>query len=99
MVIVTSLAYPPESAKEIAKRFLDAPAVPDFMKRRGPYVSANKEDGIATLSFYELDRARLADGLEFVAKFETTFYGVPGFKYKIEPHFEVNEALSMIGMG
>lgn len=99
MIIVTSLAYPTESTKEMAKRFLEAPALPDFMTRRGPYVSANKEEGIVTLSIYEMDRSRIADGLEFIAKYETVFYGVPGFKYKVEPHFEINEALSMIGMG
>jgi hypothetical protein len=27
-----------------------------------------------------------------------TYFGVPGFMYDINPHYEVNEAMKMIGM-
>jgi hypothetical protein len=98
MVIVTSVAFPTESSRELGKRFLEAPALPDFMTRRGPYFSSSREDGIVTLAIYEMDRSRLADALEFATDFMATFIGVPGFKYKIRTYLETAEALKIIGM-
>ena len=34
MIIISNVTYPPESAKEIAKRFLTAPALPGFWKKK-----------------------------------------------------------------
>jgi len=99
MVIVNRMSYPPESAKQMAKRFLEAPQIPDFMTRRGPYVGSNLSDGITIVALYELDNARLAEGMEFIGNYYTMFFGVPGFKYEITPHFDVAEGLKMLGMG
>lgn len=99
MIIVSSTAYPTESVKEIAKRFLEAPELPSFVKRLGPYVSTSKEQGILTLSLYELENARLAEGLQAVTDFYSIFLGVPGFKYEARIYLEVAEALKTIGMG
>ena len=99
MVIIVNLSYPSESAKDIAKRFLEAPPIPAFMTRRGPYINSNLRDGITTLSVYELDKSRLAEGYEFLGDYMAIFFGVNGFKYEIKPFLDVDEALKMIGMG
>ncbi len=99
MVIVAQMSYPPESATEMAKRFLEAPQIPEFLNRNGPYVGANLTDGISIVVVYELDNANLADGMSFIANYYTMFFGVPGFKYEIKPHFDVMEGLKMLGMG
>ena len=64
MVIITNISYPPESAKEIASRFLEAPQIPNYMQRKGPYINSSLTDGITTISVYELDKTYLAEGLE-----------------------------------
>ena len=99
MVIITRLTYPPESAKDMAKRFMEAPQVPEFMSRKGPYVGSSLSDGISIIALYELDNARQAEGMDFIANYYTMYFGVPGFKYEITPHFEVAEGLKMLGMG
>lgn len=99
MVIIGRMYYPTDSTQEMAKRFLEAPQVPDFMKRKGPYVGSSLAEGISIVALYELDNAKLAEGMDFIANFYAMFFGVPGFKYEISPHFEVTEALKMIGMG
>ncbi len=99
MVIITNISYPPENARDMAKRFIEAPQIPDFMTRKGPYVSANMENGIITTSLYELDNSRLAEGMEFLGNYFTIFFGIPGYKYELKPFFEVEEAMKMIGMG
>jgi hypothetical protein len=98
MVIIGRMYYPTDSTQEMAKRFLEAPQIPDFMNRKGPYVGSSLEEGISIVALYELDNAKLAEGMDFVANYYAMFFGVPGFKYEITPHFEVAEALKMIGM-
>ena len=99
MVIIARMSYPAESAKEMAKRYMEIPQLPDFITRKGPYVGANLSDGVLIEVLYELENSKLAEGMDFVANFYTMFFGVPGFKYEIYPYFEVTEALKMIGMG
>jgi len=99
MIITTNLSYPPESAQDMAKRFIEAPQIPDFLTRKGPYINASMEKGITTLSIYELDKSKLGEGFEFLGNYMAIFFGVPGFKYEIKPSFDVQEALKMIGMG
>ncbi len=99
MVIITQIAYPTTSVQDMAKRFLEAPSAPDFMTRRGPFISANQTEGIASFSLWELDNSRLAEGMKFLGNYMTIFFEVPGFNYEIRPCFHVDEALAMIGMG
>ena len=99
MIIVTNIAYPPESAQDMAKRFLEAPQFPEYLTKRGPYFSSTFNDGVIGLTVYELDKANMADGIEFLGNYLASYFGVPGFKYEIKPFFEVEEGLKMIGMG
>ena len=99
MVIVSNLSYPPENAQDIAKRFLEAPQIPDFMTRNGPYINSTIDKGITTLSIYELDKSKLGEGYEFLGNYMAIFFGVPGFKYETKPFLDVAEGLKMIGMG
>jgi hypothetical protein len=98
MVIVSQLSYPPESANQIAKRFIEAPPLPAYMTLMGPYVNSELSQGIRTLSIYELDNSKLAEGTAFVADYMATFFGVPGFTYSIRHYLEVEEALKLLGM-
>ena len=99
MVIVSRVCYPPESAKQLAERFMNSPTIPDFMKRIGPYIDSKTDTGVSTMSIFQLEKSRLAEGLEFVANYMVHFFGVPGFTYEIKPLFEIEEAMKMIGMG
>jgi hypothetical protein len=98
MIIIANVSFPPESSKEIAKKFLEAPQIPEYLTRRGPYVSSNRSDGVCILTLYELDNSKLAEGMEFLGNFYATYFGVPGFMYEVKPHFEILEGLKMVGM-
>jgi hypothetical protein len=99
MVIVTNVVYPPERAKQVAECFMKAPQIPEYMSRKGPYISSDIVNGISTMSIYELDKSKLAEGMEFLANYMVLFFEVPDFTYEIKPFFEIAEALKMIGMG
>lgn len=98
MIIISNVTYPPESAKEVARRFVSAPKLPDFLTKKGPYISANVNGGVHSITFYELDNARLAEGLMAVGESMAVYIGVPGYNYEIKTYLEIEEGLHMIGV-
>ena len=98
MVIIGSNSFPPENANEVGKRFLKFPPLPDYMTMKGPYVHGMMEGGIQGIEVFELDKAKLAEGVEYVTNRYVTYFGIPGFRYAIAPYFEAQEALKMIGL-
>jgi len=98
MIIISNVTYPPESAKEVARRFLTAPVLPEYLTKKGPYISADVKKGIHSITFYELDNARLAQGLIAVGESMAVYIGVPGYNYEIKSYLEIEEGLGMIGV-
>jgi len=98
MVIISNVTYPPESTREIAKRYLKAPVLPGFLNKKGPYVSASKTNGMNSITYYELDNDRLAEGLKVIGESLAIYFGVPGYKYDIKPYFELEEGLAILGL-
>ncbi|MFH2060150.1 MAG: hypothetical protein ABIJ59_14770 [Pseudomonadota bacterium] len=98
MVIISNVSYPPESTREIAKRYLLAPALPDFLNKKGPYVSSSRDGGMNSITYYELENNRLAEGLKVVAESLAIYFGVPGYKYDLKPYFELEEGLTILGL-
>ncbi len=98
MIIISNVTYPPERAGDIAKRFLQAPPLPGYIKKNGPYIAANNTDGIQSITFYELDNANLAKGIKEIGESLAIYIGVPGYKYDIKVYFEIEEGLTMIGL-
>ncbi|MEX1297831.1 MAG: hypothetical protein AB1Z38_12415 [Desulfotignum sp.] len=98
MIIVSNVTYPPESTKEIAKRYLTAPPLPGFITKKGPYISASRRTGMHSLTYYELDNSRLAEGLQAIGESLAIYFGVPGYQYEIKPYFELEEGLSILGL-
>lgn len=99
MVIVTTAAFPAEYSKEMGERFLNVNALPGFLTRKGPYFTSNHEDGIKSLSIYELANDKVSEGMLAITEYMTTFYGVPGFSYDIDVEMELEEGLKMVGLG
>ncbi|MDT8377525.1 MAG: hypothetical protein RQ739_01445 [Desulfotignum sp.] len=98
MIIVSNVTYPPESTREIAKRYLTAPPLPEFITKKGPYISASRRTGMHSLTYYELDNSRLAEGLQAIGDSLAIYFGVPGYQYEIKPYFELEEGLSILGL-
>ena len=98
MVIVTNVSFPTESAKEMGERFLQVSPLPDFISRKGPFFSSDNT-GVNSLSVYELDNDKLAEGMTAVSEYITGFFGVPGFSYEVKVSLEVEESMKMIGLG
>ena len=98
MVIISDVTYPPESTKEVAVRYLKAPVLPDFLTKKGPYICASKDGGMRSITYYELESSRLAEGLKVVGESMAIYFGVPGYKYSLKPYFELDEGLAILGL-
>ena len=98
MVIISNVMYPPESTREIEIRYLKAPVLPEFLNKKGPYVSASKTGGMNSITFYELENDKLADGLKAIGESLAIYFGVPGYTYDIKPYFELDEGLEILGL-
>ena len=99
MVIIGTLSYPPESSKEMAKRFLEQPSVPAYITMKGPYFSSEVGEGTKAIAIYEFDQSKFSEVNQFIITRFTKYYGVPGFTYSVHPWLEAKEALKAIGMG
>ncbi len=99
MVIIGMMSYPPESANDMGKRFLDSPAIPSYMTLKGPYVYSEVVGGIKILALYEFDQAKLREAEDAVLNRYARYFGVPGFTYSVQPWLEIKEALKLIGLG
>ncbi|MFO7885232.1 MAG: hypothetical protein R6U68_10445 [Desulfobacteraceae bacterium] len=98
MIIVSNVNYPPESARDIANRYLKAPPLPDYITKKGPYISSDLATGIQSMTYYELETHRLDEGLLAVAESLAVYFGVPGYTYEIKPFFELEEGLKVLGL-
>ena len=74
MVIIGSNSFPPENSNEVGKRFLEFPPLPDYMTMKGPYVHGMMEGELQEVEFLELDKAKLAEGIEYVTNSYATYF-------------------------
>ncbi len=99
MVLIGVLSYPPESSKEMAKRFKDQPSLPAYITMKGPYFSSELGEGMKSIVIYEFDQSKYSEANQFIITRYTKYYGVPGFTYSVNTWLETKEALKAIGMG
>jgi hypothetical protein len=98
MVIIAFATYPPESAKEMGKRFIKLSPVPDFIKVEGPYMYSNGDDGIQAASLYKFDKSKAAEVLQIVNDQYAAFFGVPGYQYDIKVCAGAERGLKVAGV-
>ncbi len=98
MVILMFSEFPAESAGEMGKRFIEEPGLPNFIKRKGPYIHSEKGQGVQGTNIFECSNSRMADAFEFISNVAVTYLGVPGYSYSIRVCLEAQEALKMIGL-
>jgi len=98
MVIITENMFPPGSAKDIGKAFLELPPLPEYITMKGPFVLGDTERGIRSILIYECDNSKLADALQVVGDRVTNYFDVPGYTYSANAWYEAPEALKMIGL-
>ncbi len=99
MIIIMQISYPPQSSEELGKRFLSAPALPDFIKISGPYISSVIHEGIKSITIYEFDESKYGEALNFIVSERVAKYlTVPGLSYSLNHWLEAKDALHLVGL-
>ncbi len=92
MIVISMMQNPPESAKEIVKRSMQLPRLPEFIKTRGPYITSAVGEGFKTLTIYEFEDSKFTEAAKLINKAMGAFYGVPGFTYSLQLWLRAKDA-------
>jgi hypothetical protein len=97
---MTTVLYPPDKAVKVAKKFIEATTkpLPPFMKRLYVFTTARTDLGMKTCGIYEVDDAKLKEGIIELTKYFVQFYDIEGFKYEVEPMLTAQEAIPLLGI-
>lgn len=99
MVTISIMSFPPESAKEMGRRFMEMAPPPNFIEITGPYLYTDGRDGNTAITIYKYDKARAGEANDAIANALVAYYGVPGLRYSVKLASSSATALNMLGMG
>lgn len=93
-ILVTS-TNPPNKSEELLKAYSGKkPDYPDFIKKVNEWAVVDQEH--KTYAVYEVEKEKLYDGLMAIGKRYAIYAQVEGYKYKIEPLIDLEEAIANI---
>ena len=98
MVTISMVSYPPESGKELGKRFMELKPMPEFVEMIGPYMFTEIKEGLTAITIYKYDRSKAAEANDAIANAHMAFYGVPGFTYSLKLASGSATSLKMMGL-
>lgn len=100
MFIMTTVLYPPDKAVKVAKKFIEVTTkpLPPFMKRLYVLTTASSQLGMKVCGIYEVDDAKLKEGVIELNKYFIQFFDIEGFRYEVEPMLTVQEAIPLLGI-
>jgi len=96
MVIICFADYPIQSAKEVTKRFMELPRLPDFVKGKGNYVYSTTGEGYHYISILEVEDTKIKEAFDAVTKAYLNFLDVPGYSYDIRVCSKVSDAIALM---
>lgn len=91
MILIGFSRYPMQSTKEVAKRALELPRLPDYIKGKGNYVYST-EKGLVGLIIYEFDSAKADEAMEQINNAYWRFHDIPGHNYELIPCAKARDA-------
>jgi uncharacterized protein with GYD domain len=97
MIIICFSDYPVQSGKEVTKRFLEVPRLPEYIKGKGNYVYSTTGAGYHNISILEVDDAKAGEAFDAITKAYLNFIDIPGYSYDIRICYKVSEAIKLMG--
>ena len=98
MIFIALSSFPTESSKELGKRTLEFPPLPDFIKLIGPYLTSVVEEGVKSIAIYEFDESKYPEASKLLNERVAKYIGVPGYTYSLTQWLETQDALALIGL-
>jgi hypothetical protein len=81
MVIRLTFSIPLKRIKEYAPRVTEMPPLPDYLRKRGPFVDNGKGEANQVVMTYECEKSRLPQACKYVFKHLDAFHDVIGFTF------------------
>ena len=98
MIIIALFSFPTESGKELGKRAVSFPTLPDYITLTGPFLTSVVGEGIKVIGIYEFDESKYPEASKLLNERVAANIGVPGFTYSLTQWLEFQDALSLIGL-
>ena len=96
MIIICFSDYPMQSAKEVTKRFMELPRLPDYIKGKGNYVYSTTGKGYHNISILEVDDIRVKEAFDAITKAYLNFTNIPGYSYDIRVCYKASDAIALM---
>ena len=96
MIILCLADYPIQSAKEVTKRFIELPRLPEHVKGKGSYVYSTTGEGFRFISILEVDDTKVKEAYDAITKAYLNFLDVPGYSYDIRVCYKASEAIAVM---
>ena len=96
MIFICLSDYPVQSRKEVIKRFLELPRLPEYIKGKGNYVYPTTEAGYHNIAILEADDAKVGEAFDAITKAYLNLVDVPGFSHDIRICHKVSEAIKLM---
>ena len=91
MILLGVTTYPMQSAKEVAKRVMEIPRLPEYIKGKGNYLYTTNEGSVG-LVIYEFDSSKADEAIDQINRAYWHFYDVPGLSYELIPCVKARDA-------
>jgi hypothetical protein len=96
MIFICFSDYPIQSAKDVSKRFLELPRLPEYIKGKGNYIYSTTEKGYHNISILEVDDVNVKEAFDAISKAYLKFLDVPGYSYDIKVCYKGSEAVKLM---
>jgi hypothetical protein len=99
MFIMTTVLYPQDKAVKVSETFIKATKkpLPSFVKRLYVLTRATTLGG-KVHGIYEVDDAKVKEGMMELTKYFAQFSDIVGFTYEMEPMLTAQEAMPLVGV-
>jgi len=91
MLLLGISRYPLQSTKEVTKRYMEMPRLPDYIKGKGNYVYTNEEGAVGFI-IYEFDSSKADEAIEQINNAYWRFYDIPGHRHQLIPIAKARDA-------
>ncbi len=96
MIIICFSDYPAQSAKEVTKRFMELPRLPEYVKGKGNYVYSTTGEGYHNISILEVDDTKVKEAFDAITKAYLNFINIPGYSYDIRVCYKASDAIALM---
>ncbi|MFW9789069.1 MAG: hypothetical protein ACFFE2_07890 [Candidatus Thorarchaeota archaeon] len=88
--------YPNPKTKEVTKRTIGAPQLPDYIKKWQVFGTPDGKNGTKVYNLIMVEKNKSDEALIYITKLLNEFTDIDGYVWKIEPCMGVQDALKAL---